>query len=125
MSRRIHSRLRDEDRLLERLSDLRRELRRWTDNVASEANKLARRDCTSYEHALMQLAGHGLQSSCPKGAAICLAGHVSLGLDLDDATAENLLRAASLSNETRILALAAQRRRHAMKLRAVQIARAL
>ncbi|AQV99313.1 hypothetical protein BJN34_36170 (plasmid) [Cupriavidus necator] len=107
---RVRYRIGSEDRLIDRLGDILREMRDWRGATARQARHLSRRHGIGYQAALLFLYRAEMRSACPRRMVICLAAAVEIGIDLSGFPPGCRIEEAELSSELRVMYWAALRR---------------
>ncbi|MFJ1257675.1 hypothetical protein [Cupriavidus sp. CuC1] len=107
---RVRHRIGSEDRLIDRLCDILREMRDWRGATARQARHLSRCHGIGYQAALLVLYREEMRSSCPRRMVICLAAAVELGIDLSGFSTGCRIEEAELSSELRVMYWVALRR---------------
>ena len=107
---RVRHRIGSEDRLIDRLGDILREMRDWRSATARQARHMSRRHGIGYQAALLFLYRAEMRSACPRRMVICLAAAVELGIDLSGFTPGCRIEEAELCSELRVMYWAALRR---------------
>ncbi|MGT2491846.1 hypothetical protein ACU4GD_18235 [Cupriavidus basilensis] len=98
----VRHRIGSEDRLIDRLGDILREMRDWRGATARQARRLSRRHGIGYQAALLSLYRAEMRSACPRRMVICLAAAVELGIDLSGFSTGCRIEEAELSSELRV-----------------------
>lgn len=107
---RVRHRIGGEDRLIDRLGEILREMHAWRRATAQQARHLSKRHGIGYQAALLILYRAEMRSACPRRMVICLAAAVELGIDLSGFPPGCGIEQAELSLELRVMYWAALRR---------------
>ncbi|KJK08103.1 hypothetical protein UB46_42560 [Burkholderiaceae bacterium 16] len=106
----VRHRIGSEDRLIDRLGDILREMRDWRGATARQARRLSRRHGIGYQAPLLSLYRAEMRSACPRRMVICLAAAVEVGIDLSGFSTGCRIEEAELSSELRVMYWVALRR---------------